>query len=145
MRGRQVSKNNSAPWPICRNFNHGRCGDRSCRYHNVCLDCNGSYPRVACGLQVTWISVLFSGSRSQPSGFPRHWSHYSDSPATGLAFAQLVPVVQQLLAAGIAPSTRRVYTSGAHRYQEFSHSIGMEAYPVLERSLLMFVSCLQRI
>ena len=65
-----------------------------------------------------------------------------DSPATGLAFAKLVLVIQQLLAAGVAPSTRRVYTTGALRYQEFSNSIGIEVYPTSERSLLLFVAFL---
>ena len=37
------------PWPICRNFNHGRCANRTCRYRHICLDCNGNHPRVACG------------------------------------------------------------------------------------------------
>ena len=38
--------------------------------------------------------------------------------------------------------TRRVYTSGALRYQEFSNSVGMEAYSTSESSLLLFVAFL---
>ena len=69
--GRMGTQNNTRlhrPWPICRNFNHGRCGDRSCRYRYICLDCNGSHSRVACASQ------LSSSHPTQGSG-PKQ-SHY---------------------------------------------------------------------
>ena len=51
-RSRKGSQHNAAlvrHWPICRNFNHGQCSDRTFRYYHICLDCNGNHPRIACG------------------------------------------------------------------------------------------------
>ena len=90
----------------------------------------------------SFISLPNSRSQLTTNQDPPGSGVSGDSPATGLAFSKLVPVIQQLLAAGVAPSTRRVYTCGALRYQEFSNFIGMEAYPTSERSLLLFVSFL---
>ena len=71
--GRMGTQNNTGlrrPWPICRNFNHGRCGDRFCRYCHVCLDCNGSHPRIVC------TSQLSSSHPTQGSG-PKQSRYYS--------------------------------------------------------------------
>ena len=52
----------------------------------------------------------------------------------------LVPVVQELSAAGIANSTRRVYRTGEGRYNKFCAQAGLPNYPASERVLMLFAA-----
>ena len=56
----------------------------------------------------------------------------------------MVPVVLNLLEAGIAPSTRRVYWSGQERYRKFCGEAGLTAFPASERNLMLFVAQLHQ-
>ena len=51
-------------------------------------------------------------------------------------------VVQQLAAAGIAPSTGRVYKTGQERFTKFCEEAGLSAYPASERVLMLFIAYL---
>ena len=58
--------------------------------------------------------------------------------------ANLVPVVHQLFASGLADSTRKVYRSGEERYLRFCESAGLSPFPTAENVLLLFVSSLHQ-
>ena len=67
----------------------------------------------------------------------------SDSPAR-LDVASLVPTVHQLFAAGLAPSTRRAYKSGAVRYARFCSMANRPPFPAREETVMLFVSLLHK-
>ena len=67
----------------------------------------------------------------------------SESPAR-LDVASLVPTVHQLFAAGLAPSTRRAYRSGAVRYTRFCTMANRPPFPVREETVMLFVSLLHK-
>lgn len=54
--------------------------------------------------------------------------------------AELVPTAHRLFAAGLAPSTQRVYRTGRERYLKFCDMGGLEAFPARENTLMLFVS-----
>lgn len=57
-----------------------------------------------------------------------------------LDIASLVPVVQELCAAGIAPATERVYRTGEGRFIKFCTQADLPTYPVSERVLMLFAA-----
>ena len=51
-------------------------------------------------------------------------------------------MVQQLAAAGIAPSTGRVYKTGQDRFIKFCEEAGLSAFPASEKVLMLFIAYL---
>ena len=49
-------------------------------------------------------------------------------------------MVQELSAAGVAPSTKKVYGAGGRRYKTFCDQGGLQAYPVSEQGLMLFAA-----
>ena len=87
---------------------------------------------------------LFHSQVPQAAKDPSPTGRTSNHPATGLDVHNLVPVVQELFAAGIALSTKKVYGIGELRYNKFCTSFDINPYPTSERVLLLFVSHLHQ-
>ena len=51
-------------------------------------------------------------------------------------------MVQELSAAGVAQSTKKVYGTGGRRYLSFCDQVGVTAYPVTEQGLMLFAAYL---
>ena len=58
--------------------------------------------------------------------------------------AELVPVVHQLVAAGIAPSTAKTYMSGQNQYLKFCEKYYLQPFPTSESALTLFVAYLHQ-
>ena len=50
--------------------------------------------------------------------------------------------LQQFLEAGLAPSTRKVYTAGWNRYLKFAHTFSLACLPVTSEKATLFVAFL---
>ena len=81
----------------------------------------------------------FPGRPSSSGGSPRSTTT-TDSAMPRLDISSLVPVVQELSAAGVAPSTRKVYGSDGRRYRAFCDQGSLQAYPVSEHGLMLFTA-----
>lgn len=66
----------------------------------------------------------------------------SGASTTRLDDHGLVPIVQKLFAAGTAPSTRKVYSTGGRRYEDFCTVFKLNPYPTSEKILSLFVGYL---
>ena len=74
-------------------------------------------------------------STTGPSGLTGHGAARLDP-------SQLGALVQELFAAGLAPSTQKSYKSGERRYLQFCATVDQSPYPVSERGLSAFVAFL---
>ena len=75
--------------------------------------------------------------RSEPITDPGCSSGLVSPPATGLDIEELVP-------AGLAPWTQKVYRAGVARYSQFCKEGRLTPFPVLERVLVLFVGVLHQ-
>ena len=66
------------------------------------------------------------------------------SPEARLALAELVPVVHQLFAAGIVPSTAKTYMSGQNQYLKFCEKYYLQPFPTSKSALILFVAYLHQ-
>ena len=86
--------------------------------------------------------ILFTGTRSDQASNSdiRGSSGPGDPTVTRLVVTRLVPIVQDLFAAGVATGTKRVYGSGSSRYEKFCSITELSAYPVTENALMPFIA-----
>jgi len=92
------------------------------------------------------LGILFcSGPNSSTTAIPCTIASnlFGDSSKARLAIFDLVPLVQELFTAGTAPSTWKVYCTGASRYTKFCEATILIAYPTSENTLMLFVTHLQ--
>ena len=81
------------------------------------------------------------GAHPAPSFIP---SALTGTSAAGLDIRRLVPVIQDLIAAGLAESTKKVYTTGEGRYTQFCDKFKLVPFPTSENTLLLFVGHLHQ-
>lgn len=56
-----------------------------------------------------------------------------------LDFAAVEDAVQQLLEAGLAPSTRKTYAAGWKNYQSFTSAFSLAVFPIIHKKVTLFV------
>ena len=90
------------------------------------------------------MSFSCTGAASRPriNSDSRRASGPSGASTARLDVHSLVPIVQKLFAAGIAPSTRKVYSTGGRRYEDFCTLSKLKPYPTSEKILALFVGYL---
>ena len=91
-------------------------------------------------------SFSLTGARgtSLPNSSASHSVRLTSPPASRLDITQLVPVIQDLFTAGLAPSTQKAYKSGDDRYLKFCQGAKLKSYPTTEEELLLFVAHLHK-
>ena len=91
--------------------------------------------------EITWVSFYHrfpSGHNGSSKNLPINGQ--SSNPAVpGLDISRLVPVVQELSAAGIVASIRKVYMTEEGRYSKFCAQAGFPNYPTSERVLMLLI------
>ena len=87
----------------------------------------GATNKAADAISRNNIAILFPGSQFNVSscGHSPRKGRSADLAMPRLDIASLVPVVQELSAAGVAPSTKKVYGSGGRRYRSFCDQVNL--------------------
>ena len=86
---------------------------------------------------ILWYFVPSFWGSSSASGYPPGSGRYLHLAVPRLDIKSLVPVVQDLSTAGIAPSTRK---AGSRSYRLFCNQVGLQTHPVSEQGLKLFAA-----
>ena len=123
----------------CLDFSHTLCKSRLRVIHAFRWQSYRSVFSQQCSCILALLESCFSVIPIDHINHINHINLLRMQSNSRLDFAAVEDAVQQLLEAGLAPSTRKTYAAGWKHYQSFTSAFSLAVFPIIHKKVTLFV------